>query len=340
MGEHRKNFLADGRYLAHHDMVMDSQINYYDSDSPRIPYRYDKLFLDNGAYTALRKKIKLHAERVKQVQEALDPDKTIPLDFPFETGLSMRLAKKKWIQTRRNVIDWQETTRLRELVPALHAWSTRSLTENVKWLQKYADADFVAIGSIISLSSFGFKAFFGDRYPNRQFIDMLLHAVRQVHSSSDFAIHMMGFGSSPLMLHIGYYCGIESMDSTGHRRGAAYGKIILPGRGWRYIGRLDESFGIPKLTKREKEILSRCGCPVCRRDNRLLKKDWKARAVHNKFVLEKERDLAKRLLDQGRDSYEKYLDCVFRRSSLWRMWTYAKSRIRDHDSKSSMSHVV
>jgi len=327
IGEHRKNFIADGQYLSCHNKVMDSQINYYCSDNPRIPYGYRELFLDNGAYTALRKKIRLNTERVKKVQETLNPDKTIPLDFPFETGLPTKLMKKRWTQTKRNIIDWEETTRLRELVPALHAWSIRSLIENVRWLQKHVDANLVAIGSIVSFPFSEFKAFFGDRYPNKAFIDMLLQAVKQIRLQSDFAIHMMGFGASPLMLHIGYFSGINSMDSTGYRRGAAYGKILLPGRSWRYIGRLDQSFGIPKLSMEEEQMLLECRCPACKQDHNLLRKDWKARAVHNKFILEKERDVAKRLLEQGRDSYERYLDRVFERSSLRSIWKYTKSQI-------------
>jgi len=328
MGEHRKNFLADGRYLKQYAKVMDSQINYYHSYKPRIPYPYRELFLDNGAYTALRKNVNLDPERVKQVQEALHPDKTIPLDFPFNTGLSRKLMMKRWNKTKKNIVDWQETTSLRELVPALHAWSIRSLKENVKWLQKNADANFVAVGSIVLSSAFGSYTFFGDRYPTRAYIDMILHTVLQVRSQSDFGIHMMGFGSSPLMLHMGYFCGIDSTDSAGYRRGAAYGKIILPGRGWRYIGKLKESFGIPKLSKEERCVLINCKCPACKQDPKLLKRDWKARAVHNKFVLEKERDVAMQLLEQGRDYYERYLDRVFERSSLRAIWTNTKIRVR------------
>jgi 7-cyano-7-deazaguanine tRNA-ribosyltransferase len=328
MGEHRQNFLADGRHLKQHSMVMDSQINYYESDKPRLPYRYKKLFLDNGAFTALRKKVKLDPERVKQVQEALHPDKTIPLDFPFRTGLSTNLMMGNWDKTKKNICDWQETTSLRELVPALHAWSVKSLRTNVKWLQRNADANFVAVGSIVLSSAFGSYTFFGDRNLSKSYIDMLLQAIMQIRSQSDFGIHMMGFGSSPLLLNLGYFCGITSTDSAGYRRGAAYGKIILPGKGWRYIGKLDESFHTPKLTREEKRILLKCKCQTCRQDQGLLRKDWKARAVHNKFVLEMERDRAKRLIEQGRDSYEAYLDSMFERLPRMRnIWKYTKTRI-------------
>jgi 7-cyano-7-deazaguanine tRNA-ribosyltransferase len=328
MVEHRENFIADGRYLKYHNKVMDSQINYYNKDNPRIPYGYKELFLDNGAYSALRRRLKLDPERVKRVQEVLNPDKTIPLDFPFRPGSSAKLMAKRWSKTKTNVIDWQETTRLRELVPALHAWSSRSLTEHVRWLQRNANASSVAIGSVVLASVFDFNATFGDRYPTTSYIDMLLQAVREIHLESDFSIHMMGFGASPLMLHIGYFCGIDSMDSAGYRRGAAYGKIILPGKGWRYVGKLKESFRIPNLTKQDKLLLYNCKCPVCKQDHDLVRRNWKARAIHNKYVLEKERDIAKHLLEHGRDKYERHLDHVFEHSWLRAIWRYTKSQMR------------
>jgi queuine/archaeosine tRNA-ribosyltransferase len=309
-------------------MVMDSQISYYDSDNPKLPYPYVKLFLDNGAYTALRKKLNLDPERVKRVQEALHPDKTIPLDYPFRVGLHRNSMKRNWEKTKNNIRDWQDTTRLRELVPALHAWSIKSLKANVNWLQRNSDASLVAVGSIVFSTDFGHYTFFGDRNLSKSYIDMLLQTILQIRTQSDFGIHMMGFGSSPLMLHLGYFCGITSTDTAGYRRGAAYGKIILADRGWRYIGKLKESFHTAKPSAEEERILYECKCPTCKHNQRLLKSDWKARAVHNKFTLEAERDRAKRLLADGRDSYEGYLDNIFERLPKMRIiWRYTKARI-------------
>jgi len=54
------------------------------------------------------------------------------------------------------------------LVPALHAWGKKSLKKNLKWLQKYGDSDYVAVGSIVNPEFQNYTGFFGDRQPNKK----------------------------------------------------------------------------------------------------------------------------------------------------------------------------
>ena len=68
------------------DLVMDSVINYYDSEKPRLQYEVGKLFLDNGAFTASMTGMELDTDRVVFVQEALKPDRIIPVDYPFRVA--------------------------------------------------------------------------------------------------------------------------------------------------------------------------------------------------------------------------------------------------------------
>jgi len=317
-----------GRFIDEHDKAMDSLIYYYDDKDPSISYRYKELFLDNGAYTAVRLNKKLDPERVKDVQERIDPDYTIPLDYPLTPGIPVKLMAKRWEATMRNILDWQQTTTLKALIPMLHAWSIRSLIRNIQWLQKYADARVVGIGSIVCYGFDKFNGYFGDRQPRKELIDMLITCVQMIRKYSDFKIHIAGFGSSPLMLNLGYYCGIDSTDTVGYKRKAAFGKISLPGRGDRHIGRLSARWGTQKLTDDDMELLSRCQCPICKNDQSLLWKHWKARAIHNKYVLQQEEKHARMLIERGRDAFERYLDKIFARSSLKYLWKYTKLRIR------------
>ena len=271
---------------------------------------------------------KLDPERVKDIQERIDPDYTVPLDFPFTSGLSVKIMAKRWEMTAKNILDWQETTSLKELIPMLHAWSTSSLIKNIRWLQKYADATMIGIGSIVCYGFDVYKGYFGDRQPRKELIDMLITAVQMIRKYSDFKIHMAGFGSSPLMLNLGFYCGIDSTDTTGYKRKAAFGKISLPGKGDRHIGRSDAKWGKVSLKKEEKELLDRCQCPICKKDQSLLWKDWKARAIHNKYVLQQEEKVAKTLIEEGSDVYENYLNKIFARSRLEYLWKYTKLRLR------------
>jgi len=321
------------------DLVMDSVINYYDSDLRKPSYQWGQLFLDNGAFTARMRGLSLDKERVIEVQESIDPDRTIPLDYPFTTGQTPRQMEKSWAKTKENVTYWQTSTRLRrKLVPALHAWNKKSLASNIRWLQRNADSDFLALGSIVGPSFGKFRGFFGDRQPSTELIDMLSLAISSISKLSDFKVHLMGFGSSPLTLHLGYYLGARSTDSAGYRRKAAFGKIVLPGKGERHVG--DDSmtgrdFGKNAMSIREDnprreedlEMLNRCACPICSTNADVLWVDWRARAIHNEFVMKEEANIAHRFLSLGRSTYEKFLDqVVFSRSSLKYLWEYAKLR--------------
>jgi len=315
------------------DLVMDSVINYYKSEKPRLGYEVGELFLDNGAFSASMMGMELETERVVFVQEALDPDRTIPVDYPFRAGMSISEMRKLWGKTADNILYWQNSTNLNgRLVPALHAWDKKSLIDNIMWLQKNANADYIALGSVVNPEFSSYDGFFGDRQPRKELIDMICFAISCLEKMSDFKVHLMGFGSSPLMLHLGYYLGVRSTDSSGYRRKAAYGKIILPGTGERHLGISSADFGThaideANLCSHDLALLEKCTCPICVINKYQLWADWKARAIHNEYVMKQEAKKAGRFLALGTDTYEKYLDnTVFSRSSLKYLWEYAKLR--------------
>lgn len=324
-------------YILHnHNKVIDSVINYYSSDSRKIPYKYEKLFLDNGAYNALYRDIELNKEKVIDVQETIDPDLTIPLDFPFVPGMSKREMQKRSEKTKINIVYWQNSTNL-TTIPPLHAIGSSMLIDFIRWLQKYSDSDFVAVGSVITRFESeikindNFKGFFGDRQPSKQLVDTLLTVKKILQDYSDFKVHTMGFGSSPLTYHLSVYCGVDSTDCAGHRRKAAYGKIILPGKGERYICDRNIKFGLTPFSEDDRRLLSECECPICKElpnDGKMRKErlaqDWKLRAIHNKWVMEFEENRARNLIEKGLDIYERSLERLFEKSSFLHLFKYAK----------------
>lgn len=318
------------------DFVMDSVINYYRDVDPKLNYSPGKLFLDNGAFTARTRGIDLDVDRVISLQESFDPDLTIPLDYPFLGGTPVSEMSQMWRRTADNILYWQNSSNLNgRLVPSLHAWSKSSLKENIEWLQKHADSDMIGLGSIVNENFNEFKSVFGDRQPTRELVDLVSLALSRIEKGSDFKVHMMGWGSSPLMLHLGYYLGIKSLDSAGYRRKAAYGKIILPGRGERHLGITSSSFSSNMEDAKDKNdlyaLLNQCTCPICITNQYALYDDWKARAIHNEWVMKQEGIIAENLLQMGIDVYEKYLDnVVFSKSGLKYLWKYTKLRKKYH----------
>jgi queuine/archaeosine tRNA-ribosyltransferase len=311
---------------------MDSCISYYNDDEPSLRYSPGALFLDNGAFSASMSGVELDADRIISVQEALMPSLTIPLDYPFgRHTFSLPQMQRRWNQTTRNILYWQDSTKLAgRLVPTLHAWSRRSLRDNIDWLSKNADAETIALGSLVDGSRFttDSRGYFGDRQPKERTIEMISHAIKMVQESTDFGVHLMGFGSSPMMLHLAYFLGANSTDSSGHRRKAAFGKIVLQSTGERYLGGEAGVFGkgMELTNKRESDVveLERCDCNTCLTNKDLLWQDWKARAFHNEHVMKVESENARLLLSMGRDTYRRYLDVMFSQSSLERLWRFAK----------------
>ena len=311
------------------DLVMDSTINYYDSPRPQLLYRAGRLFLDSGAFTARQQGIKLERDKVARIQEIFMPDKAVPLDYPFVPGMSISTMAKLWEKTKENIIFWQSCTKLKDrIVPVLHSWNKNSLVSNLRWLQKYADTNIIMLGSLVGPSFSEFKGFFGDRQPRKELIDMLSLGIEYVRRYTDFEVHVTGLGSSPLTLHLAYYFGADSTDSAGYRRKAAYGKIILPGSGERYVGNRLAQFGVAKIEDSlDLTWLKKCECPICKSNPERLIEDWKARAIHNEYVIRKEWQLAKSLLESSSiDVYEAYLDEIYKRSGLQYLWEYAKLR--------------
>ncbi|MHA1253669.1 MAG: hypothetical protein ACTSRP_27125 [Candidatus Helarchaeota archaeon] len=343
-GEVGNNFIKKS---INHNKVMDSVVNYLKVDEPEIKYKFNKLFLDNGAYTLQKiRKIKItrkFLENIITIQEKISPDLTVPFDYPFNSNLSEQVMLKRWEKTKENIEYWSSSTNL-NLVPALHAWNKKSLIQNLKWLYN-KDFDYISVGSVLLLKN-NFNGFFGDRQPNKNLIHSLIF-INKIAKSYDQKIHIFGFGSSPLMYHLGAYIGIKSSDSCGYRRKAAYGKIILPQTGERYAGNGHAKFGVnPKhknnfskiFTSEEKIKLKECNCPTCREISKHpyrrwlhLRKNWVLRAIHNKWVMENEEKLAHKLLLEGIDIYEEFLDKIFQKSGLKYLWEYTKRCMNEYN---------
>jgi hypothetical protein len=74
-------------------------------------------------------------------------------------------------------------------------------------------------------------------------------------------------------------------------------------------------------------LLEKCTCPICITNKYQLWTDWRARAIHNEYVIKLEAEKAERFIALGSEAYEKYLDnVVFFTSALKYLWEYAKLR--------------
>jgi len=326
-----------------HGKVMDSVYNYLKLDEPKINYAYKSLFLDNGAfsifknnYNQKKKQIEIKIDSIIDIQERLQPDLTVPFDYPLDPDMGVKIMEKNWLKTVKNIEYWDNSTNL-NIIPALHGWSKTSLTKNFQFLQK-KDFNYIALGSAFILRE-RFKGFFGDRQPNKNIFEAFLFLVA-LGKEMDIDVHLFGLCASPLMYHIAAYCEIKSSDSSGYRRKAAYGKIVLPETGERYAGNGKAKFGVNwkkglifnnLFSEDEKQKLKECKCKACKRISkhsyrrwRHLCSDWTLRANHNKWVMEQEEIKSKELIAQGWDVYENFIDKMLERSQLRFLWSFIK----------------
>jgi 7-cyano-7-deazaguanine tRNA-ribosyltransferase len=135
-------------------------------------------------------------------------------------------------------------------------------------------------------------------------------------------IHVFGVGST-LTMHLMFYAGADSVDSSGWRTKAAYGAIQLSGIGDRYITNLERNKKYKDLTRLDAKSLGNCGCPVCTTEGTdKLRSSFKARALHNAWVYQKEIETTRDLVKEG--AYENYVERVLSRSSFSKAFAFAK----------------
>jgi len=311
------------------DHIVDSAINYLDIKNIERKYSPLKLMTDSGAYTATRKGISLDPYKILEIQEKLRSDIYVPLDYPFTAEMTISEIQDRWKKTIENTRLWVEAlNRKKDVMPIVHALGQQNLYETVKILSNIAgNADYMGFGTIMFTKD-DIKGYLGDRRLSISFINALMEFIKVVKEEYGFKVHIAGFGSSPLTLYLAIYLGIDSVDSSGFRRRAAYGKILLPGKGERYVGRGDARFGITKLSSEDLQQIKECDCPICRTDPSLLWKSWRARAIHNEWVLKKTWLEGIRMARKDIEAYERYLDGIFEKSSLRYIWKYIKTNYR------------
>ncbi|MBD3215027.1 MAG: hypothetical protein GF311_20615 [Candidatus Lokiarchaeota archaeon] len=326
-----------------HNNVMDSVYNYLEVENPVIKYPFENLFLDNGAFSIFKnnfsgkkQKIEIDINNIIDIQETFKPKYTVPFDYPFQTDMTIKQMESNWSNSKDNIIYWQDCTNL-DLIPALHGWNKNSLKKNLEFLQKN-DFNYIALGSTFILKD-NFKGYFGDRQPNKNVYEAFLY-LSSLAQKYGMDLHIFGIGSSPLSYHIAAFCEIKSSDSSGYRRKAAYGKIILPGTGERYAGNGSASFGVNRnkgldfnniFSENEKKKLENCNCPECRKISKHsyrrwkhLCSDWKYRAIHNKWIMEQEEQMSKNLIEKGWDVYEMFIEEMMETSGLKWLWDFVK----------------
>jgi hypothetical protein len=237
-----------------------------------------KVFLDNGAFSFSRKGFETPIEDYEEFVEKTKPDwKPIPQDFIPSPKMS--LAKQQDCLAKTMAIN--AAFEHDGFVPVIHISKVfNKYICELKKNEKLTKKKSIALGGIVPNLL---------RSPKALSHATLLKGLRSLRKEfSEHNIHIFGVGGIST-LHLAASLGIDSVDSSGWRNRAARGIVLLPGKSERTIAELG-SWNGRKLNREDRDLLKKCGCPVCKKRGikALTAKasgGFRNRATHNLWTL-------------------------------------------------------
>jgi 7-cyano-7-deazaguanine tRNA-ribosyltransferase len=296
-----KYFKIDGLLLNAYQILNCRRANIQIRDQKIHKYsRFDgPIMMDSGGFLFMRRnRLDVSADEIINLYEDAKPNFGIVLDHPITPDLSPYIIRKRRLRTLFNTARMMElrVTENPEIIPVIHGFSNRSIVQFIKQLQKISEFKTYGIGSLVP-SIFNIKGIGG-----------ISNVVKTIMTIRDFLpnarLHVFGVGSTTTM-NLMFYAGADSVDSSGWRTKAAFGAIQLPGMGDRYVTQRKRNKKYHNLYPREKLVLDKCKCPICRKYGLTeLQKSFEARALHNAWVFQQEIENVRELKKSG--EYEKY----------------------------------
>ncbi|MEM5782714.1 MAG: tRNA-guanine transglycosylase [Candidatus Aenigmatarchaeota archaeon] len=275
--------------------------------------------IDSGGFLFMKKKnLDIHPQEILELYKQSKPNFGVVLDYPLNTNLSRKEIRRRQIITLKNIKYMVENYNRRnpELIPVIHGNTIKSVQWYLKKLEEINDFNIYGIGSLVP-SVFTSKGA-GGIY---NVIEIIAFVKSQLPNKK---IHVFGVGSA-LTMHLMFYAGANSVDSTGWRTKAAFGAIQLPGIGDRYITPNKKHAKYPNLSKEEKKILNQCACPICKKFTlKELIQSFKYRAIHNSWVFQRELVIARKLLKENEEEYEKYVEKILNRTKFYKAFKFIK----------------
>jgi len=274
-------------------------------------HRYMKfnslIAMDSGGFLFMKRgMIDIEPETILTFYEESKPNFGVVLDYPLSPNLSCEAMEKRLFKTLENtkrMVEARQTSNP-ELIPVIHGYDINLIRRYIRKLEEIGEFDVYGIGSLVP-SVFNTRGAGG-----------IYNVVKIVSSVKELLpnkrIHVFGVGST-LTMHLMFYAGADSIDSSSWRSKAAFGAIQLPGLGDRYITPRKRHKTYTELKREESKGLEECRCPVCRKEGlEGLRSSFTLRALHNAWVYQKEVEKTRKLIKSG--EYEEYVRNVIRKT--------------------------
>jgi len=290
--------------------------------------------MDSGGFLFMQKEtLKVDPLSILKLYRKSRPDYGVVLDNPLGSNLTTSERKRRQLRTLRNTRHMVESRSSSdpELIPVIHGHTSHSIKWYVQELQEIDDFDIYGIGSLVP-SAFNTRGVGG--------IYNVIEILCQVRKLlPEKKIHVFGIGSA-ITMHLMFYAGADSVDSSSWRSKAAFGAIQLAGIGDRYITSNKKHKKYLNLSRKEERILDSCACPACRHHSLgNMRKNFQLRALHNAWVFQNEIKKVRKLIRQNR--YENYVEKVLKRNRFYPVFEHVrKSMERSSQIKTSTAQAT
>ncbi|MEM4789397.1 MAG: hypothetical protein QXV06_06360 [Ignisphaera sp.] len=236
----------------------------------------DRVWVDSGGYQIMVKGLNIDLNVVAKRYQIMDGDIFISLDVPPQELCTS--SKDLVIQNIRNFETLYEKVENKKIIPVVHCYNSELLMYSIDIYKSYG-IEIIAYGGAVppSMARMG---------KGSRTIPLLALAI--VRKAFNGWIHALGIGGASAIYKALSILKVNSMDSTSWRTKAAYGKVMIPGLGERYVGNKHARFGRKDLSEDDyillEESLRKSGFPYV--DNlRNLLTSFRGRAIINAWVM-------------------------------------------------------
>jgi 7-cyano-7-deazaguanine tRNA-ribosyltransferase len=304
-----KSFKVDGILMNAYDF-MQHPVLFEEVKKKKIHgfLNYDgPVLMDSGGFLFMKKKImNVHAKQIIDFYEESKPNFGVVLDHPLIPTLPKKELMKRKLKTLKNtkIMMNNKTTKNPVLIPVIHGYEQNEIKWYLKKLAKIDSFPIYGIGSLVP-SLYNVKGVGG--------ILNVVKVISEIRKQiPDARLHVFGTGGT-LTMHLMYYAGADSLDSSAWRTKAAFGAIQMAGMGDRWITKAERKKPYPQLSGGERKKLENCKCPACKKDGfRGLQKSFSSRALHNAWVHQQEVRKARKLIKENR--YEEYVSKIMKKT--------------------------
>jgi len=280
------------------------------------------VIMDSGGFLFMKKKkMDVNAKQIISFYEEAKPNFGVVLDHPLFPSLTEKQNKKRKLKTLENtkIMLKNKITKNPVLIPVIHGYQPNEIRWYLKKLKKFGKFPIYGIGSLVP-ALYNVRGVGGIL----NVMKIILEIRKQIPRAK---LHVFGTGGA-LTMHLMYYAGANSLDSSAWRTKAAFGAIQMHGMGDRWVSKSKRHKPYPKLSRDEKKKLENCRCPMCRKYGfRGLQQDFTARAIHNAWVHQQEVRKARKLIRENR--YDEYVEKMMKKTNFARLFQAIK-KIRNN----------